>query len=130
MKVILAFLALLTSTAAMAEGSSVGHGGGGRTIDFDAIVQQYNQSGEAFRIVGHCQSACTMFLAIRNVCIQPAASLLFHAGNTPSATGRMRGAYNTALSAYLDQHHALDTPAFFTISGSEIIHKFGYRQCR
>jgi hypothetical protein len=130
MKLVLVLLAVLVSTAAMAEGSSAGHGGGGRTIDFDAIVQQYNQSGEAFRIIGHCQSACTMFLAIRNVCVEPGASLLFHAGNNPSATGRMRGAYNAALSAYLDQRHALDTPAFFTISGSDMIHKFGYRQCR
>ena len=26
---------------------------------FDPVVSQYNQSGELFRIEGHCQSSCT-----------------------------------------------------------------------
>jgi hypothetical protein len=131
MRVSFALIIALASTPAMAVGTSAGHGGGGRTRDFAVIVQQYNQSGEEFRIVGHCQSACTMFLAIRSVCIEPGASLLFHAGSNPSATGAMRGSYNASLGTYLDQHHAMDSNAtFFTISGSDIIHKFGYRACR
>ena len=130
MRAALALTAVLLSAPALAEGSSVGHGGGGRVTDFAAIVQQYNQSGELFRIVGHCQSACTMFLAIRNVCVEPGASLLFHAGSGPGATGAMRGSYNASLSAYLDEHHAFDPGgAFFTVSGGDIIRKFGYRQC-
>ena len=32
--------------------------------DFDPVVAQYNASGELFRIEGHCQSSCTLFLAI------------------------------------------------------------------
>lgn len=129
MRAILGLIFALAVTSAMADGSSRGYGGGGRPGPFLAIVQQYNQSGELFRIVGHCQSSCTLFLEIRNVCIEPGATLLFHAANLPSTTGLMRGAYNARLSAYLDAHHALDTPAFFTISGRDMIHKFGYRQC-
>jgi hypothetical protein len=34
---------------------------------FQSVIQQYNASGERFRIDSHCQSACTMFLSIRNV---------------------------------------------------------------
>ena len=63
---------------------------------FLAVIQQYNASGERFRIDGHCQSACTMFLSIRNVCIAPGATLLFHAGGSmqkgiisPSTTQQM-----------------------------------------
>ncbi len=129
MRAIFALIMALASTSAMAAGSSVGYGGGGRPGPFLAIVQQYNQSGELFRIVGHCQSSCTIFLGIRNVCIETGASLLFHAANQPSTTGIMRGSYNARLSAFLDEHHALDTPTFFTISGADMIRKFGYRRC-
>src|SRR5882724_11715798 len=65
--------------SALADGSSTPYGGGGPMAKFDAIIGQYNASGELFRIEGHCQSSCTMFLAIRNVCVDPNASLLFHA---------------------------------------------------
>src|ERR1700712_3725845 len=68
---------------------------------FPNVVQQYNASGERFRIDGHCQSACTMFLSIRNVCVTPGASLLFHAGGNmqkgiinSSTTQQMLGTYN------------------------------------
>jgi hypothetical protein len=67
------------TSAALADGSSVPYGGGGPMAKFDAIIGQYNASGELFRVEGHCQSSCTMFLAIRNVCVDPSANLLFHA---------------------------------------------------
>ena len=71
---------------------------------FLSVIQQYNASGERFRIDSHCQSACTMFLSIRNVCVTPGATLLFHAGGSmqkgiisPSATQQMLSTYNAAL---------------------------------
>src|SRR5712691_3014606 len=106
MKTYLTALLLLTSPPAMAA-SSVGHGNGGRFAEFDAIVARHNQTGESFRVEGHCQSACTLFLAIKNVCIDPAARLLFHAGHdrnrnvTASATEHLLSAYNSKLRAYL-----------------------------
>lgn len=129
MRAAFALIMVLASTSAMAAGSSAGYEGGGRPGPFLAIVQQYNQSGELFRIVGHCQSSCTLFLGIRNVCIEPGASLLFHAAKNPSNTGLMRGAYNSSLSAFLEEHHALEAAALFTISGTDMIRKFGYRRC-
>ena len=57
---------------------------------FEAVAQQYNASGERFRIDGHCQSACTIFLSIRNVCIVPGATLLFHAGGNACSTPTIR----------------------------------------
>lgn len=70
-----------SSLPAAAEDSNAGYGMGGEFKTFDPIVEQYNRSGAQFRIEGHCQSACTLFLAIRNVCIDRAATLLFHAGH-------------------------------------------------
>jgi len=119
-------------------GYPVGLGAGnGEWGIFDGIVQQYNASGERFRIDAHCQSACTIFLSIRNVCITPNAQLLFHAGGNPNARGRkhepstqkMIAAYKPALRQYLVQNHYMDTFDFHTISGSEMISRFGYRAC-
>jgi hypothetical protein len=102
---------------------------GGRTVEFAQDVEKYRRSGEQFRIVGHCQSACTMFLALPNVCIVPSARLLFHAGAQPIATQRMMNSYNAKLRAYLTAKGAMDTPVFHTISGRDMISKFGYRRC-
>jgi len=99
------------------------------------VVSQYNQSGELFRIDGHCQSSCTLFLAIRNVCVGRGATLLFHAahdgsGNaSPSNTQHMLAAYNPRLREYVTANHYMETLAFHAISGRDMIGKFGYREC-
>jgi len=104
---------------------------------FDAVVAQYNASGERFRIDGHCQSACTIFLSIRNVCVTPNATLLFHSGGNPksgrinpASTQHMLGAYNAALRQYVTENHFMDTFAFHAISGRDIVKRFGYPACR
>lgn len=104
---------------------------------FLSVIQQYNASGERFRIDTHCQSACTMFLSIRNVCIAPGATLLFHAGGSmrkgiisPYYTQQMLNAYNAALRRYVTDNHFMETFAFHPISGSEVIKRFGYPACR
>jgi hypothetical protein len=125
---------LMLSTSAMA-GTTAGFEMGGRYARFDPVVSQYNQSGELFRIEGHCQSSCTLFLAIRNVCIGRGATLLFHAAHdrsrnvSPSLTGHMLDAYNARLRAFVTANHYMDTLAFHSISGRDMIQKFGYREC-
>jgi hypothetical protein len=129
-------LSLLTSAPALAAGSSQPYGKGGWFAQFDPIVRQYNQSGEEFRIEGHCQSSCTMFLGIRNVCVTRSAQLLFHAGHDrqwnirPTATAHKMRHYNARLRAYLVANRIMETISFTTISGSDMITKFGYRECR
>jgi len=132
-----------TGQSAHADGSvsSSGMGYGARDqaafAQFLAVIGQYNASGERFRIDSHCQSACTMFLSIRNVCVEPGATLLFHAGGNrqkgiinPSTTQKMLSTYKPALRQYLTANHFMDTLEFHSISGSEIISRFGYRACR
>jgi hypothetical protein len=104
---------------------------------FDAVVAQYNASGERFRIDSHCQSACTIFLSIRNVCITPNATLLFHSGGNPktghmnpASTEHMLGAYNSPLRQYVTDNHFMDTFAFHSISGRDMVRRFGYPACR
>lgn len=108
---------------------------GGQFTRFDPVVAQYNASGELFRITGHCQSACTLFLGIRNACVERAAELLFHAGHnrqreiTTSATNHMLAAYKPKLRSYLVSNGYVKTLDFHTISGADMITKFGYREC-
>jgi hypothetical protein len=78
-----------------------------------------------------------MFLSIRNVCVEPRAELLFHAGGdrgkgiiSPSITHQMLSTYNAALRRYVTANHFMDKLEFHSISGSEIISRFGYRACR
>lgn len=130
-----ALLLLLTPATSMA-GTSAGYGMGGQFSRFDPIVTQYNQTGEEFQIVGHCQSACTLFLGIRNVCVDRNATLLFHAGHdrnrniTASSTNHMLSAYNAGLRDYLTSNRLMDTLAFHSISGRDMVRKFGYRECQ
>jgi hypothetical protein len=125
---------LLLSTSAMA-GNNAGYEMGGRFARFDPVVSQYNASGELFRIEGHCQSSCTLFLGIRNVCIDRNATLLFHAAHdrgrnvSPSLTTHMLDAYNASLRGYVTANHYMETLAFHSISGRDMIQKFGYRAC-
>jgi hypothetical protein len=133
----------LAGRPAYADGSvsSLHMGMGAPTVyafsQFQAVIQQYNASGERFRIDTHCQSACTMFLSIRNVCVTPGATLLFHAGGSmrtgivsPFYTQQMLDTYNAPLRDYVTANHFMDTLAFHSISGGEIVRRFGYRACR
>jgi hypothetical protein len=124
-----ALLVAFLCSAAKAEGSNLGYGSGGSLSDYNGTVHQYNASGERFRIRGRCQSACTLFLAIKNVCIERSAALRFHAGSSPISTARMIEAYNARLRNYLNTGNYMNSSAFHTISGSDMISRFGYKEC-
>ena len=134
MRNVITAILLLFSTSAMA-GNNAGYEMGGKYARFDPVVSQYNQSGELFRIEGHCQSSCTLFLGIRNVCIDRNATLLFHSAHdnnrnvSPSLTTHMLSAYNASLRNYVTANHYMDTLEFHAISGRDMIRKFGYREC-
>jgi hypothetical protein len=125
---------MLAATPAMA-GTSRGYENGGKFRRFDPVVAQYNQNGAPFRIVGLCQSACTLFLSIRNVCVEPQATFQFHAGNdgkgkiSDGATNHLLNAYNEKLRRFVIQNGYVETFEFQTISGKDIIEKFGYPAC-
>lgn len=128
----------IVTTPAFAEGTSLGLGEGGRVVDFLPIMRKYNASGELFRIQGTRKSACTLFLGIRNVCVERSATLMFHAGHdikenvTGPDTRASRAAlyrYNEALRQYLLEGHYMDTDEFHSMPGSVLIDRFGYNEC-
>ena len=69
-----------------------------------------------------------MFLSLRNVA-SSRARLLFHAGQTPEGTSRMMNSYNGKLRSYLTARRIIESPQFHTISGRDMISRFGYRAC-
>jgi hypothetical protein len=136
--VLAGILATLTALPALASGSSQGYGEGGRIRTYLNIVAKFNASGALFRIEGVCKSACTLFLGIRNVCVERSAALMFHAGHDIQAnvtgpqtrsTRIMLNAYNPLLRAYLVDGHHLDTSNYHVMSGGALIDRFRYPEC-
>jgi hypothetical protein len=117
------------NVSAFAQASSLPYAMGGSARTFAQERDRFARSGQLFRIEGHCQSACTVFLKLRNVCVEPNAELLFHAGSNQFATKIMLESYSSKLRSFLKANHYMDTSEFHTISGREMIQKFGYRKC-
>lgn len=136
------FFIMFACNTASADGSVTGSGMGMGAPNyavfqrFQNVIARYNASGERFRIDGHCQSACTMFLSIRNVCVTPNARLLFHAGGNrrqgiiPARTQDMLNSYNPALRKFITDNGYMETFTFRSISGRDIIGRFGYPACK
>src|SRR5260221_2860937 len=97
---------MVVSSAAIAA-TSEGYGMGGWMDRFQPVIDRANATGELFRIKGHCQSSCTSFLGIRNVCGARSATLLFHASHdkqpnsSPYWADYMLKLYNAPLRQYL-----------------------------
>jgi hypothetical protein len=134
MKVLVSFILVMISSAALAA-TSQGYGMGGWMSRFQPVIDEANRTGELFRVTGHCQSSCTTFLGIRNVCVERGASLLFHAGHDDKRvisaywTARFMRAYNAPLRRYLAAGHYMETLEFHTVSGAAVLDRFGYREC-
>ena len=126
-------LAMWPDLSAHAQQSSLPYGRGAATEQtfrrFHSDRADMAKTGKPFKIEGSCQSACTLFLKLRSVCIDPSAQLYFHAGGTAQATQVMLNSYNGKLRSFLSAHHYMDTPQFHAISGREMIETFGYRRC-
>jgi hypothetical protein len=127
---------LFSPLSSYAEDTSERYSNGG-AIGARAIVARYNQTGEAFRIKGPCRSSCTQLLAIKNVCVEPSATLYFHAPIlnpnqpvNPATRLDMASFYKPNLRNYLLGNHYMDGWEFHAISGNDIIHRFGYRECK
>lgn len=124
-------VAVISSSFAVAQDSSSPYSNGGFSKSFNELASKINRSGKLFRVEGTCQSACTMFLSLRNVCIDRKAILLFHSGRPGTVRGRdrMLATYNAKLREFLIANHYMDSPEFHAISGSDLVQKFGYRSC-
>jgi hypothetical protein len=102
--------ALLTLASARAETIDVYDNHGGSVADYDARWAAYGSQGVSVRIVGPCQSACTVLLGHiprSRICVMPAASFGFHLAHLAAATATLWNAYPADIKAWVKQHGGL-----------------------
>lgn len=103
---------------------------GGYVDQYDRQTALYFQSNREVRL-HECRSACTLALALPNVCVYPDSQLKFHKAYNPqtrdandSVTDAMMAAYPVAVRQRLGQL----TRNYKVLTGSELI-RLGVRDC-
>jgi hypothetical protein len=104
---------------------------GGSVFEYSARWTELAARGVSVRIVGPCQSACTVLLGHipRNrICVTPAASFGFHLAKRPDASAILWKSYQTDIRKWINQHgglqrdfiwlHAPETFRFFHKCGA------------
>jgi hypothetical protein len=103
-------LAFAMCAPAMAETINVSDNHGGKVSAYNARWQALAARGVNVRIVGPCQSACTVLLGHiprSRICVTPNASFGFHLAKLPQATATLRAAYASDITAWIDRHGGL-----------------------
>ena len=101
--IVASLLSLCASVAA--ETIEVSDNHGGSVVAYDSRWAGLAARGVDVKIVGPCQSACTVLLG--KICVTPSASFGFHLANLPSATATLRSAYQSDITAWIDAHGGL-----------------------
>lgn len=65
-------------TTNQAQNRTIHNDDGGYVVDYALKLEQYRDSGEEIRILGRCDSACTLYLSLPNICVGRNASFSFH----------------------------------------------------
>lgn len=103
---------------------------GGSVARFDAEWRANAARGVSLRIIGPCQSACTVLLRHiprSRICVTPAASFGFHLAHLPSATETLWSGYACDIRAWINRHGGLKHE-FVWLSAPEIYRYF--HKCR
>jgi hypothetical protein len=109
-QVLSALTLLIFTSSAWAETIDVSDNHGGSVAEYDAHWTELAQQGVAVRIVGPCQSACTVLLGHvpRNrICVTSDASFGFHLAHLPQATATLWNAYAPDIKAWINAHGGL-----------------------
>jgi len=83
---------------------------GGSVGQYNARWAELASRGVSVRIVGPCQSACTVLLGHiprAKICVTPQASFGFHQAKVPRATATLWAAYGADIRGWIDQHGGL-----------------------
>jgi hypothetical protein len=126
---LIVLLAILLPSIASAETINVSDNHGGRVADYDARWSELASRGVTVRIVGPCQSACTVLLGRiprEKICVTPQASFGFHTAKVPAATATLWAAYGADIKGWIDQHGGL-TPSFIWMRAPDTYRYF--RKC-
>ena len=125
----LAFLLCLCTVPAAAETIDVSDNHGGRVADYNARWAGLAARGVSVRIVGPCQSACTVLLGHiprSRICVMPNASFGFHLARLETATKTLWNAYQADIRAWINARGGL-TKEFIWMRAPDIYRFF--RKC-
>jgi hypothetical protein len=115
-----------SSPAAVAETIDVSDNHGGSVAAYDARWADIAARGTNVRIVGPCQSACTVLLGHiprAKICVTRNASLGFHLAHLQSATATLWNAYQPDIRAWIEAHGGL-TSQFIWLRAPDIFRYF------
>jgi hypothetical protein len=111
MKKMLAACALaLAALPVHAENIDVYDDHGGSVAAYDARWAGYAARGVSVRVVGPCQSACTVLLGHiprSRICVTTEARFGFHLAHLASATATLRAAYAPDIMSWINAHGGL-----------------------
>lgn len=101
---------MVSSPATGAETIDISDNHGGRVAEYNARWSELAGRGVNVRIVGPCQSACTVLLGHiprSRICVTPEASFGFHLAKRADATTTLRRAYAADITAWINAHGGL-----------------------
>src|SRR6185295_970792 len=100
-------IGLPPSSLIAAETIDVSDNHGGRVTEYSARWSELARQGVNVRIIGPCQSACTVLLGHiprSRICVTPEASFGFHLAKRADATAMLRRAYAADITAWITAH--------------------------
>jgi hypothetical protein len=126
----LCFLVAFSAAApARAETIDVSDSHGGSVAQYGARWADLARQGVNVRIVGPCQSACTVLLGHiphSRICVTPQATFGFHLAHRADATAMLQSAYSAGITAWINAHGGL-TQQFIWMSAPDTYRYF--RKC-
>jgi hypothetical protein len=108
--VFFAFILCSFGSSARAETIDVSDNHGGSVAEYDARWSELGRRGVNVRIVGPCQSACTVLLGHiprARICVTAAASFGFHLAHRSDATATLVRGYAPDIMAWINAHGGL-----------------------
>jgi hypothetical protein len=103
---------------------------GGDVREYAAVTNAYIDSGREVRL-HECRSACTLALAVPNVCVYPDSVLRFHKAYNPITRGTNEAVSSAMLAAYppaVRERLGVLSRQYKSLTGSELI-RLGVRDC-
>src|SRR6185437_4716691 len=101
---------LVAALPARAETIEVSDSHGGSVAQYDARWAGLAARGVNVRIVGPCQSACTVLLRHiprSRICVTPNASFGFHKARLATATATLWSGYAADIKGWINKHGGL-----------------------
>lgn len=126
-----AFVLSLFSSETVAKTVTIENNPGGMVVSFLANRHYYQNSGNEIKLAGYCMSACTMYIAMPNTCLDKDAEFWFHQGSTIWATAKMLenwpvGLKNKVLAYELPSY---SSDEWIVLGSEEISEVAGTRIC-